>query len=124
MTLQDLVPDRELCEKWKQAGGRQDTLFYWLALINNNLPKIITQVEALNTPPSITFAAPLEGELMEWLPTIMQTESNDYLLTVHPWKDVKYVSYENDRGVYEQIEDKKLANALMLMALEVKKDET
>ena len=112
MSLQDHVPSLELCRKWKQAGGRQDTEFAWYFDDNSNSWIVFSQYlrEAHRTK---SVAAPLEGEMMEWMKEL--------------FGDIHFNEITKKWFVYPRGEvghtNIKLPNALMQMAIWQKENE-
>ena len=116
MSLEDHVPSFELCRKWKEIGGRQDTIFVFCPMYNDTHDIISYTLEdrLIIQNPKLKedmIAAPLEGELMEWMK-----------------EDIACISWNNaDEWVTEVINDgglsvsyyrnKSLPNALMQMAI-------
>lgn len=83
MSLEHEVPPRELCQRWKEIGGRQDTNLFWVRLVGK------TNFELMQLSPDGNMvgivrknflncyelsglgeivSAPLASEMLEWLP--------------------------------------------------------
>jgi hypothetical protein len=113
MSLRDHVPSLELCKKWKEAGGRQDTSLVWISI-----PECFPEWEVAERRRDSELAAPLEGEMVEWLPfKIIEDDKHTFLVVGKSECDYKvaYVTEEHDYGNLRF--DKSLANALMQMAI-------
>lgn len=67
--LENHVPSLELCKKWKEIGGRQDTIFYYVKTISLKY-KLVTEedLKGYRTMRRVGewYAAPLASEMMEW----------------------------------------------------------
>lgn len=109
MILEDCVPNRSLCEKWKSIGGRQDTvLAYRLGWDDKwHLTQKCHHEECYPECGQDWVAAPLVSELMEWMKAILDISS-----TIEEWEIVLFASAIVKR-------DKSLPNALMQMAIEL-----
>ena len=61
--LEEQIPDREICEEMKRLGFPQDTTFVWVQYGD----KCIVQLRLIVPSPRHVVAAPLVGEILEWL---------------------------------------------------------
>jgi len=116
MNLQDRVPSLELCRQWKEAGGRQDTEFFFVPKWDGSY-EILGKKYCLESTERYV-AAPLEGEMMEWLPAEFDVKGLGIVgLTIHKGFCQYLISYENEDYIDWELYDKSLANALMQMCL-------
>ena len=110
MSLENEVPSLELCKRWKEIGGRQDTCFSW-EFFDKEKFSCLNDVWVLQSTASILqedecrVAAPLASELMEWMKAILDISS-----TVEEWEIVMFQTCHLERS-------KSLPNALMQMAI-------
>jgi hypothetical protein len=131
--LENHVPSLELCKKWKELGGRQDTNFYW-RLGWNECWHITHKSDHEDCYPECGkdwVAAPLASEMMEWLPASIKTTEitpRNAWIGVNKEFDNKYlVSYQAKSRMAKYIErevlDNSLPNALMQMCIARKEEE-
>lgn len=78
MTLQDLVPPQELCQRLKEAGFPQDTAYYWHSLVSHDL-KSWSDYKLQDYKPESDFgmrviAAPTLQEVLDQLPVGIRIE--------------------------------------------------
>jgi hypothetical protein len=111
MSLENHVPSLELCKKWKEGGGRQDTEFYWdLALLHKGPIQCYFKVEANR---AYFVAAPLASEMMEWMkddrPSVFWCDDGD------GWG---VETYPKRGPLPPWVDNLSLPNALMQMLLE------
>ena len=110
MKLEDHVPSLELCRKYKEVGGQQDSLYFW---VQNTLgdwtlnPKVVLSFVEEGEE---WFAAPLASELMEW--------EKINIHWIHPMGEYWQV-IDKERMAFA---DKSFINALMQMAIWTKKN--
>jgi hypothetical protein len=110
MSLQDHVASLELCKKWKEIGGRQDTIFAWRSIENG---KWFIDYLSFYTHPGIQqFSAPLASELMEW------NRNRIGCLWPINWEENKTKWTVELFGDEEPLVDK-LLDVLMQMAIEI-----
>jgi hypothetical protein len=72
MKLEDHVPSLELCKKWKEIGGRQDTIHSWefweaKAWGTEKDAWTVQTTASILQADDCMVAAPLASELMEWM---------------------------------------------------------
>jgi hypothetical protein len=120
--LNDHVPDIELCKEWEAKGGMQNTEFYYNERASGRfaLAHYPSVLDSLIPPGGKSYAAPTEGELIDWLPAEIK---KGYLLEIlkHPNGDYSVCYYNSELGASlgRVCIDRSLANALMRMALEL-----
>ncbi len=119
MSLENEVPTLELCKKWKEIGGRQDTEFCWCPNVGRTEHGLQRHDEICGKC-DIGIAAPLEGEILIFCNSNTERwiEIDDFnkkviLITRCGYLQNKVFSYKNQS----------FANALLSMAIELKKGE-
>lgn len=108
MSLEQHVPSLELCKKWKELGGRQDTNFRWTMYSTGDWD--ISPNEPL-TYSGEWYSAPLASEMMEW-------ERNN-INYIWPTEDFWNWCDNTEKSDY----DPSLPNALMQMCIARKEEE-
>lgn len=127
------VPSLELCKKWKEIGGEQESNFYWKQFFDQPYGgekkeywvlegKIGTQVMF----PHEAIAAPTVGEMWDLLPAVIETKEFGvlYLGTEKQGNHSIVEYYDCDDITHIAKEDKSLANALMQMLIWQKERES
>lgn len=127
------VPSLELCRKWKELGGRQDTVFSWVSTNEGKNWNVFVHHEEDSRVHIKAFAAPLASEMMEWLPKYIEVKklvslkSVPVWLTVHKQFDDRYLVSYKKKGVSRyiecEVEDSSLPNALTQMCISRKEEE-
>lgn len=121
--LENHVPSRELCQKWKSVGGRQDTEFYWRDSLEG-YPAFVFQVSTTPSAYASDCAAPLASEMMEWAEARDKNKKTVHRLTLKKYDDGTYgIAYPDAYGVAEQDWNGILPNTLMQMCISRKEEE-
>lgn len=107
--LEKHVPSLELCKKWKELGGRQDTCLVWISI-----PECFPEWEVDTRRRDRELAAPLASEMMEWL-----KGKFDDLNFYSPEWSIWFLEGEEPT----RFTDKSLPNALMKMCIARKEEE-
>ena len=107
MSLENEVPSRELCQRWKEIGGRQDTELYWICAWNRWTLDLAKNCRTWNGE---KIAAPLASEIIPWFPRRIEVTYFDgtYGVYFYPMRG----SLRKDTGEH-------LPNILMQMLIEL-----
>ena len=108
--LENHVPSLELCKKWKELGGGQDTeLFFGLTHDEDNPAwEIYTKRQKEKLIPRIVdewVATPLASEMMEWIGDMNLIKKNNVYDLTQPTSKHFVISFDS------------LPNALMQMCI-------
>lgn len=125
MTIQDLVPDREICQEAQNKGVKIDSNFWWKK--DENKPYLVLKNSRyFNSKGNIICPAPLTDEILEKLPEVIKKEGIIYRINIFKEDGVWFVKYYYcDGEVYlsrYSFEDKKLSNALLRLAIKLKEE--
>jgi hypothetical protein len=128
--IQDLVPDREICQEAKDKGVVIESSFYWTEL--NGEWFTIDVLDGYSIPKGDEdrfIPAPLTDEILKVLPErIVKSVDEVYILSIIKTTNGYIVMYFCDGYVKGDIhyifrfEDKKLSNALLLLAIKLKEE--
>jgi hypothetical protein len=127
MNTQDLVPDREICQEAKDKGVVIESEYWWWKATPEDKYYLSIKkgdrIETLENSWFTTFGhkeeeycpAPLTDEILKVLPVKALHGS----LRIYKDEDGYAVEYY-DGGFNKPIKDKKLSNALLLLAIKLK----
>ena len=125
MNINDLVPDREICQEAKEKGMVIESSFYWTEL--NGEWFIIDVLDGYSIPKGDEdrfISAPLTDEILQKLPETINRYDRLFCLRItktagnyFAW----YEEFETDDGIDYSLyfEDKKLSNALLLLYIKL-----
>ena len=122
MNIQDLVPDLKICQEAKDKGVVIESKYYWWHRLNDSKWMISPFNEIFNGD---CFPAPLTDEILKVLPETIKRYDRLFCLRItktagnyFAW----YEEFETDDGIDYDLyfEDKKLSNALLLLAIKLK----
>lgn len=120
--LQNLVPDREICQEAKDKGVVIESSFYWTEL--NVEWFIIDVLDGYSIPKGDEHrfvSAPLTDEILKVLPQQFGGQDLEIVKLPH---DIYSCGYPRDimgRGI-NYYQDKKLSNALLLLYMKLKEE--
>ena len=119
MNIQDLVPDLKICQEAKDKGVVIESKYYWWHRLNDSKWMISPFNEIFNENYS---SAPLTDEILKVLPREIIIEGYTSLLLIAKNEKTYTAGYETDEDELYFIEDKKLSNALLLLAIKLKEE--
>jgi hypothetical protein len=138
MNIQDLVPDLSICQEAKDKGVVIESSFWWKKTIDSSrIEKHYNQITGTQLlygnkyiirEASGDYPAPLTDEILPKLPNsiikdTVKDEERFYLEIIKLDDDSFSASYANEKhGFYYNFEDKKLSNALLLLAIKLKEE--
>lgn len=131
MKIEDLVPDREICQEAKEKGVVIESEYYWFQWEgdkNNGLRwdiRIGKNVDYDGTLPNFVkqeCPAPLTDEILLILPAVIPDGVEPYILTIVKVTNGYAVMYYNGKSNLYRFENKKLSNALLLLAIKLKSE--
>lgn len=120
--LQDLVPDLSICQDAKKKGVEIESVHYW----NNFYGDWEVNDASYYKLSKDCTPAPLTDETLEKLPEkiipeLSNGEDFSYLIIVKD-KDFYTVGYDGGDCIFETVQDKKLSNALLRLAIKLKEE--
>ena len=128
MNIQDLVSDLDICQEAKEKGVVINSLSYfvkeypvkekevWVIARKETITGTISFYENEHCP------APLTDEILKVLPREIIIEGYTSLLLIAKNEKTYTAGYETDEDELYFIEDKKLSNALLLLAIKLKEE--
>jgi hypothetical protein len=129
MNINDLVPDRENCQEAKEKGVVIESSFKYFKFSFNK--DYLLQFDPTNDFMTLSgeledkVSAPLTDEILPMLPAEIELRDNFYSLVILKSKKFGYrVYYTIDENEKENFffEDKKLSNAMLLLAIKLKEE--
>lgn len=127
----ELVPDLEICREAVKSGLVMESEYYWFIGLKDtdywfdddtpsyDTPKIINEIR--NKLLGESYPAPLTDEILEKLP--QQLNGKDLKMVKLPF-DMYSCGYPRDEKGHglNYVKDKKLSNALLLLAIKLKEE--
>jgi hypothetical protein len=105
MNIKDLVPDREICQEAKEKGVEIESFYKWAEILTG--PTLICGEWSDDATP-----APLTDEILKVLP------ERAFSMPLY----IKKFPLGYSVGYSYSIENKKLSNALLLLAIKLKEE--
>ena len=124
--IQDLVPDREICQEAKEKGVVIESAFKYFKFSLNK--DYLLQFDPTNDFMTLSgeledkVSAPLTDEILKVLPSHIIKDSRRYYLTIEKLSGEYCVSYDYSDSSLELFlfSKYKLSNALLLLAIKLK----
>jgi hypothetical protein len=119
--MQNLVPDLKICQE--AQGIVKDSKFYWGMEVYEDF-KIYSKEDAFClVEEKFYFPAPLTDEILKVLPWMISPEGTPQYLTIEKVEE-EYTAGYGRLGKFNlyYFRDKKLSNALLLLAIRLKKE--
>jgi len=122
MNIKDLVPDLSICQEAKEKGVVIESSFHWFEAHEGSDTWYLS--DKIGIPGCGYVPAPLTDEILQVLPKNILKNSKTYWLTIDKAGDCFNAYYKNDETLERnpRFNDKKLSNALLLLAIELKKE--
>jgi len=130
MNTNDLVPDLKICQEAKEKGVVIESSFYY-EIYKDGFSLRMDGEETFNYDSRSTdiwrkdedsVPAPLTEEILKVLPREIIIEGYTSLLLIAKNEKTYTAGYETDEDELYFIEDKKLSNALLLLAIKLKEE--
>jgi hypothetical protein len=115
--MENLVADLYICQEAFKKGIKIESVYKWAEIVG-----VMTIVCGVGYEDSVS--APLTDEILQVLPKNILKNSKTYWLTIDKAGDCFNAYYKNDETLERnpRFNDKKLSNALLLLAIELKKE--
>jgi hypothetical protein len=127
MSIQTLLPDREICQEAQKKGVVIESSFYywmnrWGGWADSDEPVLENHIP--NNPKDgwKFYPAPLTDEIFPKLPAKIKKDNLEFLLIITNENDIYSCFYSGKSLCIYVTEDKKLSNAMLLLSIKLKEE--